>query len=162
MGDRQDVWYYSDVIVSTMASHITSLTIVYSTVYSGEDQRKYPSSALLALCVQGIHQRLVNSLHKRPVTRKLFPLDDVIMAQGAWVIRLVSEVTRQPTVTEMSVWRVLRLMIYSLATLIFLLGIMPFSYLWFFLILNCLLSGLVPCPEDKSIVPGLTTRYIYY
>ena len=31
-----------------MASQITSLTIVYSTVYSGADQRKYQSSALLA------------------------------------------------------------------------------------------------------------------
>ena len=31
---------YSDVMMATMASQITSLTIVYSTVYSGADQRK--------------------------------------------------------------------------------------------------------------------------
>ena len=34
-----------------MASQITSLTIVYSTVYSGSDQRKHQSSTSLALCV---------------------------------------------------------------------------------------------------------------
>ena len=33
--------HYSDVIMSPMASQITSLTVVYSTVYSGTDQRKH-------------------------------------------------------------------------------------------------------------------------
>ena len=60
------------------ASQITSLTIVYSIVYSGVDQRKYQSSASLAF-VRGIHRRPVNSPHKWPVTRKKFPFDDVIM-----------------------------------------------------------------------------------
>ena len=40
--------HYNDVIMSTMASQITSLTIVYSTVYSGADQRKHQRSASLA------------------------------------------------------------------------------------------------------------------
>ena len=40
--------YYSDAIISAMASQITSLTIVYSTVYISADQRKHQSSALLA------------------------------------------------------------------------------------------------------------------
>ena len=70
--------HYSDFIMSAMASQITSITIVYSTVYSGADQRKYQSSASLAL-VMGIHQWPVNSPHKGPVTRKMFPFDDVIM-----------------------------------------------------------------------------------
>ena len=69
---------YSDVIMDAMASHITSLTIVYSTVYSGADQRKHQSSASLAF-VWAIHRRPVNSPHRWPVTRKLFPFDDVIM-----------------------------------------------------------------------------------
>ena len=47
--------HYTDVIMSTMASQITSLTIVYSTVYSGADQRKHQSSASLAF-VRGIHR----------------------------------------------------------------------------------------------------------
>ena len=37
--------------MDTMASQITSLAIVYLTVYSGADQRKHQSSALRALCV---------------------------------------------------------------------------------------------------------------
>ena len=61
-----------------MASQITSLTIVYSTVYSGTYQRKHQSSVLLGF-VQGIHRWPVNSPHKWPVTRKMFPFDDVIM-----------------------------------------------------------------------------------
>ena len=40
--------YYSDVIMSTVTSQITSLPIVCSTVYSGAAQRKYHSSAWLA------------------------------------------------------------------------------------------------------------------
>ena len=40
--------HYNDVIMSTITSQITSLTIVYSTVYSGADQRKHQSSASLA------------------------------------------------------------------------------------------------------------------
>ena len=44
----------------------------------GADQRKHQSSASLAF-VRGIHRRPVNSPHKGPVTRKMFPFDDVIM-----------------------------------------------------------------------------------
>ena len=36
--------HYNDVIMGAMASQITSLTLVYSTVYSGADQRKHQSS----------------------------------------------------------------------------------------------------------------------
>ena len=64
--------------MGAMASQITSLTIAYSIVYSGADQRKYQSSASLAF-VRGIHRGPVNSPHKMPVTRKMFPFDDVIM-----------------------------------------------------------------------------------
>ena len=64
--------------MGVIASHITSLTIVYSTVYSYADQRKHQSSASLAF-VQGIHRGPVNSPHKWPVTQKMFPFDDVIM-----------------------------------------------------------------------------------
>ena len=42
------VVHYDDVVMGTMASQITSLMIVYSTVYSTADQRKHQSSALLA------------------------------------------------------------------------------------------------------------------
>ena len=71
-------YHYDDVIMSAMASQITSLTIVYSAVYAGADQSKHQSSASLAF-VWGIHRGPVNSPHKWPVTWKMFPFDDVIM-----------------------------------------------------------------------------------
>ena len=64
--------------MGAMASHITSLTIVFSTVYSGAGQRKHQSSTSLAF-VWGIHRWPVNSPHEWPVTRIVFPFDDVIM-----------------------------------------------------------------------------------
>ena len=48
-------YHYNDAIMGAIASQITSLTIVYSTVYSGADQRKHESSASLAF-VRGIHR----------------------------------------------------------------------------------------------------------
>ena len=64
--------------MGAMASQITRLSIVYSTIYSGADQIKHQSSASLAF-VRRIHRWPVNSLHKWPVTQKMFPFDDVIM-----------------------------------------------------------------------------------
>ena len=72
--------HYNDFIMGTIASQITSLTIVYSTVYSEADQRKHQSSASLTF-VRGIHRGPVNSPHQWPVTRKMFPFDDVIMVR---------------------------------------------------------------------------------
>ena len=69
--------HHSDVIMSMMASQITSLTIIYPTVYPGAEQRKHQSSASLAF-VRRIHQWTVYSPHKGPVTRKMFPFDDDI------------------------------------------------------------------------------------
>ena len=70
--------HYSDAIMSTMASQITGVYIVYWTVCSSPDQRKHQRSASLAF-VRGIHWWPVNSPHKGPVTRKMFPFDGVIM-----------------------------------------------------------------------------------
>ena len=66
--------HYTDVIMSAMASQITGVSIVYPTVCPGADQRKHQNSASLAF-VRGI----VNSPQKGPVTRKMFPFDDVIL-----------------------------------------------------------------------------------
>ena len=60
--------HYGDVIMGTIASQITSLTIVYSTVYSGASQRNIKAPRHWPL-----------SPDKWPVTRKMFPFDDVIM-----------------------------------------------------------------------------------
>ena len=64
--------------MGAMAFQITSIIIVYSIVYTGADQRKHQSPASLAF-VRGIHRSSINSPHKGPVTRKIFPFDDVIM-----------------------------------------------------------------------------------
>ena len=83
-------WYshYSDIILGAMTSQITGLSIVYSTVYSGADQRKHQSSALLAF-VRGIHRWSVNSPNKWPVTRKMFSFDDVIIEAWRYTIARV-------------------------------------------------------------------------
>ena len=52
--------HYSDVMMSAMVSQITSLTIVYSTVYTSADLRKHESSASQA-----------GDPHKWPITRKM-------------------------------------------------------------------------------------------
>ena len=82
--------------MGSIASQITSLVIVYSTVYSDADQSNYQSSASLAF-VRGIHRRPVNSPHKWPVTPKMFPFDDVIInimwlqsihsLEAVWVVK---------------------------------------------------------------------------
>ena len=63
----------SGVIMSTVASQITGVSVVYSPVCSAKDQRKHQSFASLAF-VMGIHRSPVNSPHKGPVTRKYFHL----------------------------------------------------------------------------------------
>ena len=67
--------------MGAIASLITSLTIVYSTVYSDADQRKHQSSASLTF-VGKIHR------HKWPVTRKMFPLDNVIMSTNYTILKV--------------------------------------------------------------------------
>ena len=70
----QNCVHHIAVIMGTMASQITSITIVYSIVYSDADQRKHESSVSLVF-VWGP----VNSAQKGPVTRKMFRYDDVII-----------------------------------------------------------------------------------
>ena len=60
-----------------MASQITGVSIVSSTVGSDADKKDQSSESLAF--VRGIHRWPVNSPHKGPVTRKMFLFDDVIM-----------------------------------------------------------------------------------
>ena len=82
-------YHYNDVIMGAMASQITILPIVYTTVFSGAVHRKHQSSASQAF-VWGIHRWPVNSPRKWPVTWKIFPFDDFIMRKvslcqrGCW------------------------------------------------------------------------------
>ena len=84
------LYHYSNIVMDALALQITSLTIVYWTVYSGADKRKHQSPASLAF-VWGIPQWPVNSPHKWPVTRKMFPFDDVIMILNYDVYRGVQD-----------------------------------------------------------------------
>ena len=59
--------------MSAMASQIIGVSCVCLTVCPGADQRKHQSSASLAF---------VWGIHRCPVTRKMFPFDDVIMTYG--------------------------------------------------------------------------------
>ena len=70
--------HYCDVIMTAMASQITSVSFDCSTVCSGSDRRKHQSSASLAF-VGGIHWWPMNSPHKEPLTPNMFPYDDIIM-----------------------------------------------------------------------------------
>ena len=65
---------YNDAIMGAMAFQITSLTIVHSNIYSGADQENANAPRHYPLCGSP-----VNSPQKWPVTRKMFPFDDVIM-----------------------------------------------------------------------------------
>ena len=64
--------------MGAIASQITNLPIVYSIVYSDADQIKHQSSESLSFARE-IHRVPVNSPHKWPLTRKMFPLDDIII-----------------------------------------------------------------------------------
>ena len=65
--------HYGDIIMGAIASQITSLTIVYSTVYSDADKKNPSKLRVTGLCAG-------NPPHKWPVTRKKFLFDDVIMS----------------------------------------------------------------------------------
>ena len=97
------VAHHSDVIMGAMASQITGVSIVYSTVCSAADQRKHQSFASLAF-VRGIHRWTVNSPHKRPVTENISILvtlscDRVLLGHvvmiGLWSIVLVPAYDKQ-------------------------------------------------------------------
>ena len=83
--------------MGTIASQITSLTIVYLTIYSDADQREHQSCASLAF-VRGLHWGPVNSPHKWPVTRKMFLFDDVIMLSTARIF--TADITQQDKQTR--------------------------------------------------------------
>ena len=79
-------WRHNEL--GDVSNHQPHNCLLIYDVYSGADQRKHQSSASLAF-VRGIHRWAVNSLHKWPVTRKMFPYDVItsndIGNLGWWV-----------------------------------------------------------------------------
>ena len=80
--------HYSDIIMSVMASQISDVSIVYWIICSGADQRNHQSSVSVAF-MRGIHRWPLNSPHKGPVTRKMFPFGDVTV--NCWCLRHANE-----------------------------------------------------------------------
>ena len=68
--------YMHIYIYIAVTSQITDVSIVYSIVYSGEDQPQQQSP-----------QWPIDSPHKGPITRKLFPFDGVIMVDISFATR---------------------------------------------------------------------------
>ena len=101
--------HHSDVIMGTMASQTTSLTIVYNNRLERRRSKKTSKLRVTGLCA-GIHRWPVNSPHKGPVTRKMFPFDDVIMITTAPLISRniifkLWQLPKQPVTRMLSVWR---------------------------------------------------------
>ena len=72
-----DFVYYNDVIMSATASQITGVLIFCSVVCTGTDQRKHRKLRVTGLCER--NSPVTGEFPtQRPVTRKMFPFDDVI------------------------------------------------------------------------------------
>ena len=86
--------HYGDVIKSVRASEITNLTIVYSTVYSGA--KKTSKLRVTGLCEGNSPVTCEYSPYWEPVTRKMFPFDDVIMIYLKPTTDELQQSTRKP------------------------------------------------------------------
>ena len=69
--------HYSDGIMGTIASQITSVVIVYSTVYSDANQRNIKALRHWPLCGEFTGDWWIR--RTKPVARKMFLFDDVII-----------------------------------------------------------------------------------
>ena len=80
--DKRILVHHYDIIMGTNASQITSLAVVYSTVYSGADQRKHKSSASLALLPPYIKYKVHISGSSRCCSIYIFILDSTLGFNG--------------------------------------------------------------------------------
>ena len=79
--------HYCDVIMGAIASQITSLTIVYSAVYSDADQRKYQSSASLASNAENVS--IWWRHHDDTSCEVSTPRDRVLICRNSWWITAI-------------------------------------------------------------------------
>ena len=96
-GDEGPVHHYDDVIMTTMVAQITSLTVVYSTVYSDANQRKHQSSASLAF-VWGNHRDRWIPRTKGQLRGKCFHLMTSSWLQWRHLNAMASEITGNPII----------------------------------------------------------------
>ena len=74
-------FHYDDVIIGAIAYQITSLTIVYTTVYSDADQRKTSKFRVTGLCV-GNSPGTDEFPAQMASNAEMFPFDDIIMSKS--------------------------------------------------------------------------------
>ena len=79
----RDRSHYSDAILRAMASQIIGVSIVCSTVCSGAHQKKASKLLVTGIC-EGNSPVSGEFPHKSPVTRKMFPFDDVIIVSAPY------------------------------------------------------------------------------
>ena len=79
--------HYNDVIMNSLASQVTNPSIVFSTVYSRRRSKKISKLRVTGLYAENSPVSGEFPAHKGPVTRKMFPFDDVIM-QHAWELQI--------------------------------------------------------------------------
>ena len=77
-------YHYNDVMMTAMASQITSLTMFTQRFIQAQINENTKASRHWRHFVKGIHRWPVNSPHEGPVTREVFPFDDVIMMTGIY------------------------------------------------------------------------------
>ena len=107
--------HYTGVTMSATASQITDNATVCSTDCPGAHQRKHQSSAPLAF-VRGIHRWPVDSPHKWPVTRKMFPYDGVVIIYVAHYGHTAGEIYSRVgnyATAWMDSWRVTQQILYD-------------------------------------------------
>ena len=107
-GTTLHIQHYNDVIMSAMVSQITSLTIVYSTVYRGADQRKHRSSASLAF-VRGLHQWPLKSPHNVENVSIWWRHHGICMVPFAWVMYVLNrsqQVFKDRYINMCGIWHI--------------------------------------------------------
>ena len=80
------VIYYNDIITSAMASHITSVLILYSTVCSGADQTAHQKRCVTGLC-EGNSPVTCECPTQKASNAEMFLFDDIIMSTAnlVWI-----------------------------------------------------------------------------
>ena len=96
------IYHCNDVIMNAMAFEITSLAMVYWTVYSGADQRKHQGSALLAFVGEFTGDRWIPRT-KGQKCEKCFHLMTSSYASTHWV-NIASDNGLSPVQQQAIIW----------------------------------------------------------
>ena len=116
--------------MSAMTSQITSLTIVYSTIYSRRRSKKISKLRVIGFC-EGNSAVTGEFPRKGPATRKMFPFDDVIKKQATTGV-FVKAIPHVKHVLAKYVWGGIAPLVYSPVWRILDFSLQLFNNLWHF------------------------------